>query len=148
MTWNPIVNKEAGVSVRSKINLAMGELDTYTTNYDGYLAIALDSTDIATEAQIQLMTANKLVTADTLRFGVLYHANSVALSQASGEADKIIKTNSDGFLDRTFVNTFYGTTTQRPGMSTPSGIAYFDTTLGKPVWFNGTSWVDATGTLV
>lgn len=28
------------------------------------------------------------------------------------------------------------------------GQRYFDTTLGKPIWYNGTNWVDATGTIV
>lgn len=29
-----------------------------------------------------------------------------------------------------------------------AGQFYFDTTLGKPIWYNGTAWVDATGTVV
>ena len=40
-----------------------------------------------------------------------------------------------------------GTTGQRPVVGTV-GYIYFDTTLGKPVWWNGTAWVDATGTAV
>jgi hypothetical protein len=28
------------------------------------------------------------------------------------------------------------------------GLRYFDTTLGKPIWFDGTNWVDATGAIV
>jgi hypothetical protein len=28
------------------------------------------------------------------------------------------------------------------------GYCYFDTTLNKPIWYNGTNWVDATGTKV
>lgn len=28
------------------------------------------------------------------------------------------------------------------------GLAYFDTTLGKPIWRNGSNWVDATGATV
>ena len=28
------------------------------------------------------------------------------------------------------------------------GTFFFDTTLGHPIWSNGTSWVDATGQLV
>lgn len=28
------------------------------------------------------------------------------------------------------------------------GYMYFDTTLNKPIWWNGTNWVDATGTIV
>lgn len=40
-----------------------------------------------------------------------------------------------------------GPTTNRPVLSANNpGAMYFDTTLGKPVWWNGTAWVDATGT--
>lgn len=43
---------------------------------------------------------------------------------------------------------------QLTGASTdrPTGIAvgfqYFDTTLNKPIWWNGSAWVDATGATV
>lgn len=40
-----------------------------------------------------------------------------------------------------------GPTTQRPSHS-DTGFVYFDTTLGKPVFYTGTGWVDATGTTV
>jgi len=40
-----------------------------------------------------------------------------------------------------------GTTEERPtGKSI--GFPYFDTTLGNPIWFNGTVWKDSTGTTV
>lgn len=40
-----------------------------------------------------------------------------------------------------------GATGSRP--SSPSTHQpYFDTTIGKPIWYNGTNWVDATGTTV
>lgn len=29
-----------------------------------------------------------------------------------------------------------------------AGLQYFDTTIGKPIWSNGTTWIDATGTTV
>lgn len=35
----------------------------------------------------------------------------------------------------------------RPG-ATSVGLCYFNTTNGKPMWWNGTNWVDATGTVV
>lgn len=44
-----------------------------------------------------------------------------------------------------------GKTTERPTLSTASshfGFQYFDTDLGKPIWWNGTSWVDANGETV
>ena len=42
----------------------------------------------------------------------------------------------------------YGPTSDRPNYSEPSGVAYFDTDLGKPVWYNGDEWVDADGASV
>ena len=49
-----------------------------------------------------------------------------------------------------YVNNTKGSTAQRP-ISPFIGLLYFDTSLavqGKPIWFTGTSWVDATGTIV
>ena len=43
-----------------------------------------------------------------------------------------------------------GTTSDRPAFNSnfPAGYQYFDTTLGKPVWWNGAAWVDSTGTVI
>jgi hypothetical protein len=38
-----------------------------------------------------------------------------------------------------------GTTANRPTASATTGQYYFDTTIGKPIWWNGTIWVLATG---
>lgn len=42
----------------------------------------------------------------------------------------------------------YGATASRPAISGSAftGVEYFDTTIGKPVWYSGAAWVDATGT--
>lgn len=40
-----------------------------------------------------------------------------------------------------------GTTATRPTLTTTdAGTEYFDTTLGKPVWWSGTAWKLADGT--
>ena len=48
-----------------------------------------------------------------------------------------------------------GTTSERPvalgNVRVPIGFMYFDTSLGsggKPIWYNGTVWKDASGTTV
>ena len=44
-----------------------------------------------------------------------------------------------------------GTTETRNSMTLNSsnvGFQYFDTTLNKPIWWNGSAWVDATGATV
>jgi len=43
--------------------------------------------------------------------------------------------------------TLNGITGSRP-LSPTTGQYYFDTTLNKPIWYNGSNWVDATGTTV
>ncbi len=40
-----------------------------------------------------------------------------------------------------------GTTAQRITVR-PTGFAYFDTTLGRAIWWNGAAWVDGAGTVV
>jgi hypothetical protein len=47
----------------------------------------------------------------------------------------------------TQLSSFSGTTENRP-TTTFKGFQYFDTTLGKPVWWNGANWVDSNGTVV
>jgi hypothetical protein len=41
-----------------------------------------------------------------------------------------------------------GATADRPTQNLQIGQFYFDTTLGYPVWYDGTDWVDAAGTVV
>jgi len=42
----------------------------------------------------------------------------------------------------------YGTKVNRPLNNLQIGQFYFDTTLGYPVWYNGSKWVNASGTVV
>jgi hypothetical protein len=41
--------------------------------------------------------------------------------------------------------TISGTSQQRPAVDLYIGQMYFDTSLGIPIWWDGASWVDATG---
>lgn len=40
------------------------------------------------------------------------------------------------------------TTAARPSATGIAGMMIYDSTLGKPIWSNGTAWRDATGTAV
>jgi hypothetical protein len=60
---------------------------------------------------------------------------------------RIYFNNLDSFL--TAISTPQnGTTADRPTQSLQIGQFYFDTTLNYPIWYDGTDWVDATGTVV
>jgi len=50
-------------------------------------------------------------------------------------------------INRLLRDTMSGTTAQRPAQPTV-GQRYYDTTIGKPIWWNGTVWKDAAGTTV
>lgn len=39
-----------------------------------------------------------------------------------------------------------GSTADRPTRGLYQGRYYFDTTLGQPIWWTGSAWVDALGT--
>ena len=41
-----------------------------------------------------------------------------------------------------------GTSQNRPTTNLYKGLQYFDETLNKPIWYNGSNWVDSTGTSV
>ena len=41
-----------------------------------------------------------------------------------------------------------GTTTNRPAVKLQVGQYYFDTTLGIPIYWNGSNWINSTGTVV
>jgi hypothetical protein len=42
----------------------------------------------------------------------------------------------------------FGTTTQRPATKLLTGQQFFDTTLGIPIWWSGSKWVNSSGTAV
>jgi hypothetical protein len=42
----------------------------------------------------------------------------------------------------------HGTTAQRPATPGVRMVNFYDTTLGKPIWWNGSAWKDATGATV
>ena len=71
-------------------------------------------------------------------------AETSAKTYADDQAG-IAETNAKAYAD-SLVN-LGGPTANRPG--TPeSFMMYFDTDLNKPIWYNGTDWVDSTGTIV
>jgi hypothetical protein len=57
----------------------------------------------------------------------------------------------DGFNNAIITNVVIppsGTTSNRPVVGLQVGQQYFDTTLGIPIWWDGTDWIDAAGTVV
>jgi hypothetical protein len=42
----------------------------------------------------------------------------------------------------------YGITAERPAINLHVGQMFFDTTLGIPIWWDSTDWVNSSGTIV
>jgi hypothetical protein len=62
------------------------------------------------------------------------------------EAADLLKTLSLQFDDIAKLLNLRGPTTSRPALSSSyAGTQYFDTTLGLPIWWAGTAWVNAAG---
>lgn len=75
----------------------------------------------------------------------------VYLQSQGFTARKLTDTPTDDLqvVPRKYVN-MYGTTSQRPNSSIASrGQQYFDTTIGRPVYFNPNSsvWTDGAGSI-
>ena len=61
-----------------------------------------------------------------------------------GSASKIMKLKTSGVFTKG-VSGYYYASTSRP-QDAEIGAMIFDTTLQKPIWYNGNNWVDANGT--
>ena len=83
----------------------------------------------------QLVTLNYAETSDTtVTFVTGLNLGDVV------EITTIVSTNLNA--------TNAGTTAQRPVTGLVPGLQYYDTTLGIPIWYNGTVWKNAAGTTV
>lgn len=98
------------------------------------LAAALDPAhaELAAAAQAAI---------DTLAEHLQRLQDSCLLSQTAADFAQTVLQN---FTALQAVVNPAGATATRP-TSPPVGLPYFDTDLGRPVWFSGTGWVDATG---
>lgn len=97
------------------------------------------------ESNITLIDTDVSVTDTTLTFnasGVYYIKlkNKVYIITYDGE-------RIENIID--YSNLFKGTTAERPTITVnEQGFQYYDITINKPIWWNGTNWIDATGTTV
>lgn len=88
-----------------------------------------------------------------------FAAGSTVYSNATGVLTNTVSASSAGIVLDSHVNQgailarpfrtlgASGTTAQRPSLR-PIGFGYFDTTLGRAIWWRGAAWVDGAGTVV
>lgn len=92
----------------------------------------------------QLIVTYPLNTAASIKsIGDLANDNAALISDHEWKLLYI----ADDFIALELSLSQQGTTAARP-VNPNSGDMYFDTDLGKPIWHNGTNWIDATATIV
>ena len=121
---------------------------------NGTLSAYLDDTH-------HLNTLYPLITANEHQGGIIYQSSNgngsyyhtfvhhLGFFRINRTNAGTIQQNNAGYIVLTNRN---GTTLQRPTSYMTNdwqsfGYQYFDTILGKPIWWNGTEWVDALGTV-
>lgn len=111
----------------------------------GWKLSALATTSIAFQAIIQGDTAGRyVVLADgTVAWGP---GNASRDTNLYRSAAGVLRTDGT-LLGNTAVATGGGATGARPASPVQFSM-WYDTTLGKPIWWNGSAWKDATGATV
>lgn len=117
--------------------------------------VGMATEDIANNANGRVTTFGVVHNINTSAFVAgdsLYVTSAGALSTAASPSFLGTVTNAHATQGAVFVHPQSfdhpdGTTAARPTTRSISYM-YFDTTLGKPIWWNGTNWVDATGSVV
>lgn len=142
-----------------------GSVERVLLQYEGGSVLRLGRTNQGGHTLLQAGTGNYVyldsnffkpmsVTAATLTSG---DTTAGLMAICSDDPVGAVIAHGDGSrfrraFDRAEVGTaIKGTTAQRPANPAAGQGPYFDTTLaaaGKPIWYTGTAWVDATGTTV
>lgn len=76
--------------------------------------------------------------------GSLYLGNDTHIF---ADGKRVFISSTAGLHEIVLTKKRYGTTSERPDTAELGDPAYFDTSKGFPVWFDGSDWVDATGTV-
>lgn len=105
-------------------------------------AIAYDPDD---ERGTPIATKNTPTSPSNTRFENTIGSSKLVLAWDPDPNDErnLTKGTRQALINGGIVGYTSGVTSHRPKVA-PVGFMYFDTTLGMPVWWNGTGWVDST----
>ena len=148
---NPGMEFNYWVTSDKKIYPMLGGYHPYNGNYG-----SINASDLTTDGKTIRLDANSRYNtgsntsvqyAGKTNVGDLFLFNDPKNKNALG----LTVTEKTGAFDW---NTSYipivlvGATSNRPTEQLFFGLCYYDTTLGKPIWYNGSVWKDASGTTV
>ena len=93
-------------------------------------------------ADIHTASAEKTANANHIADDDIHTDSATKTANANHRGDPDIHVTT---TDKLHWNVLSGATESRPSSGNWTGRQYFDTTLGKPVWWNGTKWVLSDG---
>ena len=125
----------------------IGQIRTKTDFPLGRLALRAGEGSLYPTIEMYADGENARMGRITLSYDETNQRNTYIYIGLKGPDDSGEKTNLFRiFPQGVWAQVYHGTTSQRPNGIV--GLCYFDETLGKPIWHNGTRWVDSTGTAV
>lgn len=105
--------------------------------------VALDNTIDFEMQRAQTAEATNATNIETNKTDINNLTNRVSTNE-DNIANEVTRATA---IESTKLDLSTGNTESRP-TGKIAGYVYFDTTLNKPIWYTGTSWVDATGTAI
>lgn len=150
------INASGSVVMSNANKLHRDNADIHTTS-----AVKTANANHLADGTIHTDSATKTANANHLSNGDIHVTSEIKTANANHLADTNIHTTSaektananhrgDSDIhvtttDKLHWNVLSGATASRPSSENWTGRQYFDTTLGKPVWWNGTKWVLSDG---
>jgi len=101
----------------------------------------------STGATSNTLLSNGFITNSVVPGAQLLDIYTTGTTGVAPLAGKVWTAIGDGTSAWQFPHPPVGPTSARPG-TTVVGFNFYDTTLGKPIWWNGSAWKDAAGTTV
>ena len=150
------INASGSVVMSNANKLHRDNADIHTTSAEKTAnANHLADGDIHVTSEIKTANANHIADGTIHTDSATKTANANHLADTNIHTTSVEKTananhrgDSDIHVtttDKLHWNVLSGATASRPSSGNWTGRQYFDTTLGKPVWWNGTKWVLSDG---
>jgi hypothetical protein len=147
-----------GLALNNAVGNSAGPLNLIGTHLGASASLitnAFISGNIANNDQIyssRIVQTNSLPTMGISGDTVMLTVNTLPLGSGSQYMATVISTTAPNYRVISQKGIKQDTTANRPTASANDiGLMYLDTTLdadGKPIWYNGTAWIDATGATV
>jgi hypothetical protein len=147
-----------GLALNNGVGNSAGPLNLIGTHLGASASLitnAFTSGNIANNDQIyssRIVQTNSLPTMGISGDTVMLTVNTLPLGSGSQYMATVISTTAPNYRVISQKGIKRDTTANRPTVTANDvGLMYLDTTLdadGKPIWYNGTAWVDATGAVV